>query len=227
MSDVDIRLLEIAAEAAVQRSLYSTIVPIIRHGVLIEANAYGPRIHEVQMDGDSSSIAVHDITTGAIFETGTRITILFAPPHQAMAIGQVLPVGPVRQLILTTSTASMGVTTNTDMAIESVPMVAGETYGFHLHTGVEISSVSVDARWLINLRLDGNVIERFWDLNHRVTGVFHVTIDSTVYLIADTTDVYDIDVQAQLSGAGSSVEFEANSVAKRSLTVTHVGVPPL
>lgn len=85
MSSVDLGLLEAAADAAVQRALSATIVPLIRHGVVvdIDLNLY---IHDVQMDGDSETIKVHDITLLGV-PIGGRVTVLFAPPHQAMIIG--------------------------------------------------------------------------------------------------------------------------------------------
>lgn len=89
MSNVDgslVDLIETAAKAAVQRSLIETIVPIIRHGTVadVDTNTY---IHDVQMDGDSTSIQVHDILQMAS-GIGDRVTVMFAPPHQAMIIGQ-------------------------------------------------------------------------------------------------------------------------------------------
>lgn len=88
MSSTDTQLvaiIEAAAEAAVQRSLLTTITPIYRHGILtdLDLDTY---IHQVQMDGDSDSIPVHDITQLSP-NLGDRVTVLFAPPHQAMIIG--------------------------------------------------------------------------------------------------------------------------------------------
>lgn len=90
MSNVDpaslVDLIETAAKAAVQRSLLETVVPIIRHGtvIAIDINKF---IHDVQMDGDSSTIQVHDILQFSSY-VGARVTVMFAPPHQAMIIGQ-------------------------------------------------------------------------------------------------------------------------------------------
>lgn len=85
MTNVDIGLLEIAADLAVQRALSATIVPIIQHGVVvdIDLNLY---IHDVQMDGDTETIMVHDVTEFGV-TVGQRVTVLFAPPHQAMIVG--------------------------------------------------------------------------------------------------------------------------------------------
>lgn len=228
MNDDMLSLIQVAAEAAVQRSLVQTLVPVIRHGVLIEPAAYGPRIHEVQMDGDTSSIAVHDITTGPIFEVGTRITVLFAPPHQAMAIGQVISPGPVRQQVLQSTAAAISATGVTDMALDDVPMVADETYAIHAHTAsIEVASVAAAARWLINLRINGLVTDRFIDIHSGVTGVTHASLSATCFFTPPTTDVYDVDVHAQQVAAGSTVQFEGSSTAKRTLTVTHIGRVPI
>lgn len=81
-----VSLIETATESAVQRSLLTTIVPVYRHGVVtdVDLDTY---IHSVQMDGDSGSIPVHDITQLGP-PLGEKVTVLFAPPHQAMIIGQ-------------------------------------------------------------------------------------------------------------------------------------------
>lgn len=102
MSNVDIGLLEAAADAAVQRALAATIVPIIRHGVIvdIDLNLY---IHDVQMDGDTETIQVHDITLLGV-PIGARVTVLFAPPHQAMIIG--VPIHDSWHLVGTLGNAS-------------------------------------------------------------------------------------------------------------------------
>lgn len=79
-------LVQVAAEAAVQKSIAATIQPVFQHGIVtdVDVDTY---IHLVQMDGDTDSIPVHDIThLGPAL--GTKVTVLFAPPHQAMVIGQ-------------------------------------------------------------------------------------------------------------------------------------------
>lgn len=89
MTGVDsslVDLIETAAQAAVQRSLIETVVPIIRHGTVVDTDI-NTFIHEVQMDGDSTTILAHDIQhLGST--VGARVTVMFAPPHQAMIIGQ-------------------------------------------------------------------------------------------------------------------------------------------
>jgi hypothetical protein len=77
-------LIEAAADAAVQRALFQTLVPVYRQGTVVASNPW-QWIHQVLMDGDSDPILVHDISANGAF-TGARVTVLFAPPHQPWII---------------------------------------------------------------------------------------------------------------------------------------------
>lgn len=83
----DLWLTQTAAQVAVQRAFTNTPMPTIRHGTVMAVD-YGTFIHQVRMDepGGDVRIRAHDITdlgTGV----GDRVTVLFAPPHQALIIG--------------------------------------------------------------------------------------------------------------------------------------------
>lgn len=221
-----VNLIDAAAQAAVQRSLNQTIVPIIRHGTLIEANI-SPGIHEVQMDGDNASIACHDITTGFGIPIGARVTVLFAPPHQAFIIGAVTRLGPIRQYIGSSSSSTYSVSTATDMALTDVPVIAGRTYAVHLHSLVEFASLAAAARWLIHFRVEGAQIDRFWDLHPNLTGTMHFMIDAICYWTPDITGDFDIDVYAENNVGGATVQFQANGTnVFRKLTVHDKGILP-
>lgn len=226
MSNIDIGLIETAAEAAVQRALSYTVVPVIRHGVLIEPDTFGMRIHSVQIDGDTTSIACHDITTGYTIPVGARVTVLFAPPHQAMIIGVVTPLGPIAQLIDDGDSGTHSVSAVTDMTLSDVPLVAGRTYGINLHSVVEWASLDVLARWAVILRVNTVQIDRLGDVHDAITGVSHYVIDSTVEYTPDVTGQYDLDVFVSELVNGSTITFKGTATSLRKFTVYDHGVLP-
>lgn len=78
-----------AAELAVQRAFERTLVPSVQHGIITVADT-STWIHQVQLDGQADSTFVHDVQhTGAA--VGDRVTVLFAPPHQAYILGMPKP----------------------------------------------------------------------------------------------------------------------------------------
>jgi hypothetical protein len=82
----DIWLSQTTAQVAVQRALTSTPTATIRHGT-VTAIDYGTFIHELQLDEPGNvTIRAHDITSQGV-GVGDRVTVLFAPPHQALIIG--------------------------------------------------------------------------------------------------------------------------------------------
>lgn len=82
----NIWLTQTAAQVAVQRALTNTNMPTIRHGTVVRVD-YGVFIHEVQLDEPGGvSIRAHDVTILGV-GLGDRVTVLFAPPHQALIIG--------------------------------------------------------------------------------------------------------------------------------------------
>jgi hypothetical protein len=84
-------LVELAAQLAAQRAIDQAKATgaQVRHGTVVDLYSGGIGIHDVLMDGDVQSIAVHDITMGFPLLVGDRVTVLFAPPHQALIIGKV------------------------------------------------------------------------------------------------------------------------------------------
>lgn len=220
---VDIAIIEHAAEVAVQRALTRIVQPIIRHGTCVEPSIASPGIHEILVDGDSESIACHDVTGGINMGAGARVTILFAPPHQALIIGMVDPMGPVRQFT-TEADVSYTTSTVTDFVLTSVPMIGGHVYGVHLHSVARTSSVVVAASWQIELRVDGTVTDRLWHFNHGVTGTTQWMVDGWVYHTPDESGDFDLDVFADEIVDGMNLEFLASPTAVRSFTVFDFGI---
>lgn len=83
----DIWLTQTAAQVAVQRALTNSPTAEVRHGSVLAVDN-GLFVHEVQMDADTGSVTIraHDITQLGVC-VGDRVTVLFAPPHQALIIG--------------------------------------------------------------------------------------------------------------------------------------------
>lgn len=85
-----VQLIESAVEAAVRRNLASLVSHApIQHGTVIELTTGGYGIHDVLLEGDIDPVPVMDITTGTPLNEGDRVTVMFAPPHQALIIGRV------------------------------------------------------------------------------------------------------------------------------------------
>lgn len=222
-----VSMIETAAEAAVQRSFQNAITPVIRHGVLVDHDAFNS-IHKVQMDGDTSSVPCHDVTTGYRIPIGTKVTVLFAPPHQAFIVGMVVPPGPIRQIVVSTNSPSYTAgSAVTELVLDDVPLIGGVTYAFHCHELVEFTSASVEARWTMHFRVNAAQIDRAMDLKPRVTGVSYWIVDSWAYWTPDTTDVYDIDMTVSENVAGADIQLQATTAgAFRHLTVHDAGVLP-
>lgn len=84
----DVWLTQSAAQVAVQRALTQTTAPTVRHGTVVTVDN-GLFVHEVLMDADTIAnvtIRAHDITYMGVSK-GQRVSVLFAPPHQALIIG--------------------------------------------------------------------------------------------------------------------------------------------
>lgn len=85
-----VQLIESATEAAVRRNLASLVSHApIQHGTVIELTTGGYGIHDVLLEGDVDPVPVMDITTGTPLNVGDRVTVMFAPPHQALIFGRV------------------------------------------------------------------------------------------------------------------------------------------
>lgn len=86
----DIWLTQTAAQVAVQRALTSVTTTTWRSGT-VQVCDYGTFIHQVRLDEPGGSIVVqcHDITQNGV-GVGDRVTVVFAPPHQALIIGSAI-----------------------------------------------------------------------------------------------------------------------------------------
>lgn len=224
---IDIEMLERVAEVAVQRALTRIVQPIIRHGTCVEPSIASPGIHEILVDGDSESIACHDVTGGINMGPGTRVTILFAPPHQALIVGMVDPMGPVRQQVLEVDDAPRTVTGITDMQLLDVPLVGGHMYGIHTHALVQCASVVAAARWEVRLNVNGAQHDRIWQLSQGTTGTIQEIVDSTVFYTPDTTDDYDLQVAVVEVTNGMDIQFLGGTDHRRILTVFDLGILPV
>jgi len=133
--------------------------------------------------------------------------------------------GIVAQEALTASTGNFGANADTDMNLANVSVVAGRTYSVHLHTQCQFNNVNPASQWEIFLKINGAEFDRFWHMEPRTTGVVVGTIDSYVYWTPSVTAATDdllVSVREVVDGA--TLQFEASAVAKRTLTLTDLGV---
>jgi len=220
-----VSLIETAAEVAVQRALASMVQPLVRHGTIVTPLS-APSIHDVVMDGDAFSIPCHDVTSGIALNAGSRVTVFFAPPHQALIVGVIEPQGPIRQQILEVDDSLRTVSNITDMQLLDVPLVGSHTYGIHTHALVNTASVVAGARWEVRLNVNGSNWDRIWQLSPGVVGTAQQVIDSTVYYVPATTDDYDLQVQVTEVVNGMDIQLLGGADHRRTLTVFDKGILP-
>lgn len=136
-----------------------------------------------------------------------------------------VPLGAIRQQVLTTSTAAWIVDTDTDMTLTDVPVIKNHTYAVHLHVPhVRVASVAATARWDFNLKINGTAVDRFAVLQPGVTGIFRVPLDATVYWKPTVTAASDdLLVSADEIIDGADITLEGAADAKRTLTVIDLG----
>jgi len=133
--------------------------------------------------------------------------------------------GIVRQESLTSNSASWAASTTTDMNLDNVSVIAGRTYGVHLHTQYSFTSVDLDAAWSVNLLLNGAALDRFEYIAPRITGVLTSHVDATVYWTPSVTAATDdLAVNVTLQSAGAPIQFLASATARRTLTLIDLGV---
>lgn len=226
MNETDtIDLVNRAVEVAIHRAQRSIVQPQFLFGTVVAFNMSGPSIHEVLLDGDDDPISAMDIS-GAPFSVGDRVAVVFVPPHQALVIGVVSPQrGPLARVLRTSNTPNWAADSTTDMFLSEVSVVAGRTYALHLHASALHASFDINARFVLNARVDLTTVGRFDDF--RTTGgEFRRVVDSTVHWTATTEPTVDIDVFVNEVVNGSTLQLEGSSTVPRHLTIYDLGVVP-
>jgi hypothetical protein len=136
-----------------------------------------------------------------------------------------LPRGIIRQQQLTTDGAVFNADSVTDMVLTNVPVIGGRTYEIHLHTEVSFASLDVTARWILETRINGVVLDRFANLMPAVGGTTQLSVDASVFWTPTlTAETDDIDVFANELTNGADIQLRGSATSTRILTLTDVGV---
>jgi hypothetical protein len=133
--------------------------------------------------------------------------------------------GIVAQQKLTSNSASWAADANTDMVLNNVPVIAGHTYGVHAHIDVQWSSVDVNARWVIRLRVNAVDNATIAHISPRVAGVAQLPVDALVYWVAPSTlSTDDFLIRVDMIATGASLVFEGSSTNPRWFTIFDMGI---
>lgn len=132
--------------------------------------------------------------------------------------------GIVRQLSLDTPPAAPYTgDTVTDMVLTNVPVVAGRTYGIHLHAEYDLD---IGSTYVIEGRVNGTVIDRFWRIEDEGTVQNEDTIDATIYWTPSVTQATDdIDVYVRGIAGFGALNFTGTGDCKRTLTLIDMSIP--
>ena len=120
--------------------------------------------------------------------------------------------------------ATYSVTTNTDMALNDVPIIAGHTYGIHIHSVVQWVSVAVGARWDFYIRWNGVDHRRVAVICPGVTGTTFHTIDAMVpWKPAVTASTDDLVLRASESVDGADITLSGSATLTRTMSLFDFG----
>jgi hypothetical protein len=113
---------------------------------------------------------------------------------------------------------------DTDMVLNNVPQVNGRRYWAHVHVGsVEYATLAAAARFIVTLKRNGAVIDRFSDFMGP-SGTYRRELDAWCKFTATATGATDDFVVAVDELAdNSTIEFEASSTALRRFEIIDTG----
>jgi hypothetical protein len=138
--------------------------------------------------------------------------------------GETLPapkldaMGITAQFVSNVNSSAFTVDTVTDMVLNNVPVIAGDTYALHLHTGTTHSASP--SRWDLEARVNGVVVGRF--------GISEAgdleDIDGTVYWTAPTTQATDdFDVFGNEQSGAGDLTLNGTATIPRWFTIVNIG----
>jgi len=138
--------------------------------------------------------------------------------------GETLPapkldaMGITAQFEATTNSSAFTVDTVTDMVLNNVPVIGGDRYALHLHTGVQ--GLTAGTRWDLEARVNGVVVGRLGVADGDITQ----DVDGTVYWTAPATQATDdFDVFANEQTVGADLTLSATANLPRWFTITNIG----
>jgi hypothetical protein len=112
----------------------------------------------------------------------------------------------------------------TAMVLNNVPVIAGHTYAFHLHTPSQVSAVI--SRWITTLNVNGVVVDRLTDWRNTTAAVHDQVQDGTCYWVAPTsqaTDDFAVGVD-EVTATAATCTFPSAATARQTFTVTDLGI---
>jgi hypothetical protein len=140
-----------------------------------------------------------------------------AAPGESFAASRYNALGITAQFEATANGATLTVDTVTDMVLNNVPVIAGDTYAIHLNT--RISLTAGGGVWVLEARVNGTKIGEFGWVQVNAQDV----VDGTVYWDAPVTQATDdFDVFANEITVGSDLVLVGAAGVPRTLTITNV-----
>jgi hypothetical protein len=112
----------------------------------------------------------------------------------------------------------------TAIVLNNVPVIAGHTYAFHLHTPSQMTAVI--ARWIATLNVNGVVTDRLDDKRNPAAAVHDQMMDGTCYWIAPATratDDFAVGVD-EVTATASTLTLTSAATARQTFTCTDLGV---
>jgi hypothetical protein len=189
------------------------------------------RGYYITRDSDSKLVWYEYLKDGpfVVEFSGSTVTV---PPILTLDDNQEAEVaaqGIIAQQVLTANGSGLTVSSDTDMLLNNVPVVAGRLYGIHLHTEVQLSAAL--GLWTLNLLINGAAYDRFEriengpDASENVQKVY--TIDAMVTWEAPTTQATDdFLVRATEHSGTATLTLPASANVRRTLTIYDLGVAP-
>lgn len=124
---------------------------------------------------------------------------------------------------LTSGSGAYAASGYSDMKLRNVQVTKGITYAIHLHTMATFATVDAADLWVLRCYIDEQPIGESFDLYRAPVGTYRRITDSTVYWDCDRNAKVDVALYLSNSFGGSTLEFAASSLTRRSLTMKDEG----
>jgi hypothetical protein len=138
--------------------------------------------------------------------------------------GKTLGRGALRQFTGTGNNGPHADLAVTDMVLSNVPVIAGHTYEFRVHTMAEITAVI--SQWILTFNVNGVVTDRFSKWRNPTAAAFDMMVEGTCRWVApatQATDDFAVGIDEQTATAATCLLAGAGTV-RRTFTVDDLGV---
>jgi hypothetical protein len=132
--------------------------------------------------------------------------------------------GGLRQFTATGNNGPHADLAVTDMVLNNVPVIAGHTYEFKVHTMVEVTAVI--SQWILTFNVNGTVTDRFIKFRNPTAAAFDQMAEGTCRWVAPTTQATDdfaVGIDEQTATAATCLLAGAATV-RRTFTVDDLGI---